>query len=273
MDIELGRFRAQLERPETIKFAAPIMLVPELFTTSRHMAVALGYLATIGWEVYAPDYRQALAREPGWERVGLERLVEVVGEALAAIGREAVVWGFGFGASVALKMAERPGAKAAVAVAPLIPGVRTALVTRLAQRWAIRRGAALKPPAGRALWEFLAGVEPRQRAALSEALVPDLSGAAAELARGAVSYAPAPRSAPRLIVAGDRDAYAPLEPLKAFAQSIGAPLSVIRGRGHWLLGGGGLERAVAEAHRFLVRALGQELLLLYPEQWPDESKG
>jgi len=31
-----------------------------------------------------------------------------------------------------------------------------------------------------------------------------------------------------------------------------------------------LERAINETQRFLVRALGQDLLLLYPEEWKNE---
>ena len=55
------------------------------------------------------------------------------------------------------------------------------------------------------------------------------------------------------------------------AASIGVALITAKGRGHWLIGGRGLERTIGEAHRFLVRALGQDLLLLYPEEW--KTKG
>ena len=43
------------------------------------------------------------------------------------------------------------------------------------------------------------------------------------------------------------------------------------GAGHWLVGGRALERAINETQRFLVRALGQDLLLLYPEEWKSEK--
>jgi hypothetical protein len=46
---------------------------------------------------------------------------------------------------------------------------------------------------------------------------------------------------------------------------------VVRGRGHWLIGGRALERAVAEVQRFLVRNLGGDLLLLYPEEWKESN--
>ena len=51
MDTVLGRFPTQAEVPEPLKFAWPIVVLPELFTTPRHLATMVGYFATIGWEV------------------------------------------------------------------------------------------------------------------------------------------------------------------------------------------------------------------------------
>ena len=79
------------------------------------------------------------------------------------------------------------------------------------------------------------------------------------------------RAVPRLIVAGDSDPFAPLENTGEFAARIGAAIRVVRGRGHWLIGGRALERAVAEVQRFLVRNLGGDLLLLYPEEWKEPN--
>ena len=50
-------------------------------------------------------------------------------------------------------------------------------------------------------------------------------------------------------------------------------LVAMRSRGHWLVGGRALERAINETQRFLVRALGRDLLLLYPEEWKSEEGG
>src|SRR5713226_836109 len=118
MDITLGRFHAQHERPEPLKFAWPIIVLPELFTTTRHLAVLIGYLATIGWEVYAPDVRAV-------GRIGFSAALALVEEVLATVGRDAIIAGHGAGGLLALKMAERPHVRAAVALAPLVPGFRT----------------------------------------------------------------------------------------------------------------------------------------------------
>ena len=55
MEITAGRFKLQLEQPQTVKFASPLLLLPDLFMTPRHLAVPIGYFASIGWEVYAAN--------------------------------------------------------------------------------------------------------------------------------------------------------------------------------------------------------------------------
>jgi pimeloyl-ACP methyl ester carboxylesterase len=276
MDLRIGRFPAQVERPEPIKFAWPIVLLPELFTTVGHLAILLGYLGSMGWETYAPNLRSAVGQglTPPLGRLRFSDLIALVEEALGAIGRDAIVLGHGIGGLLALKMAERPGVKAGVAFAPSIPGFRSPLFMRARNLPALWLGGLLKPPSGRALFDFVVDAEPYARAKLITNLVPDASAAAREVARGEVQLAPGDRAAPRLIVAGDSDPFAPLPRLTEFATAIGAQLKTLAGRGHWIIGGRALERAINEAHRFLVRSLGEDLLLLFPEEWktrPDES--
>ena len=271
METVLGRFPTQIERPEPTKFAWPIVLLPELFTTRRHLAILIGFLATIGWEVYAPDLRAAAGRDgtPALGRWSFEQLAGIAGEALEAIDREAIVLGHGLGGLVALKMAERPRVKASVALAPLVPGLRTPMFMRPGNLPAIWLKRPLKPPSGRPLLYMLTDVEPFQREGLIKAMVSDASVAAVEVVRDAIHIA-ANSSVPRLIMAGGSDPLVPPDRVAAFASQIGAQFKSLPGQGHWLVGGRAVERAVSEVHRFLVRSLGQELLLLYPEEWRDE---
>jgi pimeloyl-ACP methyl ester carboxylesterase len=286
METRLGRIPAECERPEPLKFAWPLMLLPELFTTARHLAVARGYFASIGWEVYAPDLRVAakaagtdMRASPlshGASRAssagGFDGFAALLAEALAALARDAIVIGHGLGGLLALSAVEQPQVRAAVALAPMLPGFRSALVTS-ATNWPARLfGRALKPPRGAVLFDLLADAEPFQREALMRALVADDARAALEVVRGGIKVggidlANNPRAVPRLIVAGDSDPFAPLDRTNEFAARVGAAVRVVRGRGHWLIGGRALERTVAEVQRFLVRNLGSDLLLLYPEEW------
>jgi pimeloyl-ACP methyl ester carboxylesterase len=289
METRLGRIPAQCERPEPLKFAWPLVLLPELFTTARHLAVARGYFASIGWEVYTADLRAAAEKarvDPHApdSRVGsFDGLAAILAEALTALGRDAIVVGHGMGGLLALRAAAHPQVRAAVALAPMLPGFRSPLVTGAAN-WPTRLlGRALKPPRRAVLFNLLADAEPFQREALVEALVADHPRAALEVVRGGVKFDESRfdetgpdgvrRAVPRLIVAGDSDPFAPLDQTSAFAARLGVALRVVRGRGHWLIGGRALERTVAEVQRFLVRNLGGDLLLLYPEQWKEPNDG
>jgi pimeloyl-ACP methyl ester carboxylesterase len=271
VDIELGRFAAQVERPEPIKFAWPIVLFPELFTTSRHLAVMLGYFATIGWEVYAPDLR-SVAGKDGAPELGALRFKDLrtmASEAIAAIGREVIVAGHGLGGLLAMSMATEPQIKAAVAIAPMIPGLRSSLVSGIGNRLALWRERPLSPPSGRTLFDFVADAESFQRDVMIAAMIPDAGPAAIDVVHGAVELPEASSGAPRLIIAGESDPFAPFDRVSSMADKISAKIVKIAGRGHWLIGGRALERAINEMQRFLVRALGQDLLLLFPEEWKE----
>jgi pimeloyl-ACP methyl ester carboxylesterase len=272
MDIELGRFPTTCERPEPLKFAAPIFLLPELFTTPRHLAIVLGYLASIGWEVYVPDLRAAFGKggTPPLAQLHFSDLVALAGEAIDALGRDAVVLGHGVGGLVAMKLSAHPRVKASVAYAPLIPGFRTPLISGFANRIATMRGREINPPRGRILFELIADSDPFTRDGSIKTMLPDSGRVAADVTNGTINFAGSEKSAPRLIVAGEQDIFAPFERTTEFAKSIGAKLAKINGRGHWLIGGRALERAINETQRFLVRALGQDLLLLYPEEWKND---
>jgi pimeloyl-ACP methyl ester carboxylesterase len=274
-DIELGRISAQRELPEPVKFAWPIMLLPELFATPRHLALVLGYLASIGWEVFVPNLRAAFGQDstPPLEKFHFNDLAALAGEALDSIGRDAVVLGHGVGGLVALRLSAHRRVKASVAYAPLVPGFRTPLAGGIGNRLATMWGRPIKPPRGRVLFELIADSDPFTRDGLINAMVPDSGALLTDVVSGAIEFAAADKAAPRLVVAGDSDIFAPLPQTKAFAESIGAKLATIAGRGHWLIGGRALERAINETQRFLVRALGQDLLLLYPEEWKNEPGG
>ena len=87
----------------------------------------------------------------------------MLAEALAALGRDAIVVGHGLGGLLALNAAEHPRVRAAVALAPMLPGFRSPLVMGAANWPARLLGRALKPPRGAVLFHLLADAEPFQR--------------------------------------------------------------------------------------------------------------
>ena len=272
MEIFLGPFNTQLERPQTLKFACPIMLIPELFASARHLAILAGYLASIGWEVYVPDLRNGAPNENpsapdansfASDRTGFAGALKLAEKALAALGRDAIVLGHGVGGLMALALAERPNVKAGVAFAPLVPGYRSPLWMRAGNLLALWRGLPLKPPTRRMLFELFADAEPFQRDNLIKALAPGSAQIARDVMRGECGFAQGRTTAMRLIIAGDCDVFAPHDRVARFAGEIGAQIATLNGRGHWIIAGRALERAITHTQRFIVRALGEELLMLY----------
>jgi pimeloyl-ACP methyl ester carboxylesterase len=262
MEAAIGRFNAQIERPGALKYTLPIMLLPELFTTQVHLAPLTGYLANSGWEVYVPDLRAAAGNDgtPALGRIDFQGKLALAEEALAAIGRDAIVIGHGLGGLLALALAERPHVRAAIALAPALPGFPSPLLLRMATLFALLRRRPLAPPRGRLLASFIANAETFQRKGLIDALVPDAGRIALECARGRIRLARFGQAAPRLIVVGDSDPFAPLHRASLLAGEIGARLVTLTGRGHWIIGGRAIDSVVSETERFLVRTLGPELL-------------
>jgi pimeloyl-ACP methyl ester carboxylesterase len=263
MDSAIGRFPAQIERPTPIKFASPIVLVPELFTTRIHLAALTGFLANNGWEVYAPDFRAVagLGGQRALARLDFHGAASLVEEAIAAIGRDVIVVGHGIGGLTALAMAERRHVRAAIALAPAVPGFPSPLLLRPATFLALLLRRPLAPPTGRGLASFIANAETFQRQGLVDALVPDAARVALECARGRIRLARFGEAAPRLIVVGDSDPFAPIERASLLAGEIGARLVTLAGRGHWLIGGRVIDLVVSETERFLIRTLGSELMI------------
>jgi pimeloyl-ACP methyl ester carboxylesterase len=153
---------------------------------------------------------------------------------------------------------------AAVAIAPAIPGFRSPVLGGLRNCVALITEGHLRPPTGRTLFEFVADAAPFQREALIKGLKPAHARALREVARGMVDLT-TDFVHPRMIITGDADIFAPHGRMIEFADAINAQLVTLQGRGHWLVGGRALERVVSELQRFLVKAIGRELLLLYPE--------
>ena len=260
MDIRLGRVPASRETPPTRKYARPLLLLPELFTTISHLSLLMGYLGSLGWEVFALD----LYASPDAARASFAQLVELVREAVGAAGEGAIVIGHGFGGLIALKLAAMPGTGAAVAIAPLPPRWASPLYAGWRNRVAPLIGRPLAPPSGRRLFELVADADPFQREALIRNLRPAPAIAVLEAARGALNLR-APEVRRCLVVTGDSDIFAPHDRVVRLATQLGAEIATLKGRGHWLIGGRGLERVIAETQRFLIKQFGQELLLLYSD--------
>jgi pimeloyl-ACP methyl ester carboxylesterase len=259
MEERLGQLNAQHEQPPARKFSRPLVLIPDLFATISHLSMLAGYFVSIGWEVYSIDPWHT----PNAPKANFDAVVCDVRKAILAVTRGPIVLGHGLGGLIALKLAEDGTAGAGVAFAPPPPGFASPLFASLRNRLAVWAGRSLSPPARRLLFELVADADPFHREAIIKGLRSGPS-AAFEITRCGLDLQ-ATSVSPRLIVCGDADIFAPFYRVERLAGELGVELATLKGRGHWLIGGRALERAVGETQRFLVKQLGEELLLLYPK--------
>jgi pimeloyl-ACP methyl ester carboxylesterase len=262
MDIVLGPMRAVVDRPQTLKFAFPIVLLPELFSPPAHLSLIAGYLVSIGWQVITIDLHTPPSNQ-NRDDANFVALMESLETALGAVGNESIVIGHGFGGAAALYCARFPMVKAAVALAPMVPGIRSPLLARRTGFGWFRRSRPRDLPDRRELLQLVSGADAFQREALIGSFVTCEIRPALGLAANARLLSAA--HAPRLIVCGDSDVFAPTERITQLAEELGAQCTILKSRGHWLVGGRALEPAIAEVQRFLVRELGEKLLLLYSD--------
>ena len=129
-----------------------------------------GHLVSLGWEVYLLDIHAASSRRfPASDAraTAFSTFLQNAQDALGNIGSPIVVAGHGLGGLLALKLAEAPSVRAAVALAPLIPGVSTPLLRR--RHWMrLGRSNATTLPVRRRIIDFVSDAEPFLRSLVQE---------------------------------------------------------------------------------------------------------
>jgi len=246
---------AETIHAEGPRYAASIVCVPGLWTSTAAWRGVASYLGHRGWECHLLD----ACAMPG----GIGARAAAVADYIATIGTPAILLAHDAGAYVALIAGSRREPPALVLLAPLSAGSRAARRLVIAPRRLLPLlvGRDVPPPSEHPTWLDLPD-------ALRVAALGDLRPDDAASVRDVVwARLGARRLAltSTLVVAGTRDALLPPEAARTFAHAAGADLRLIEGGGHWLLAGPSWQNAVATVHRWLVQRLGAPLLELYPE--------
>lgn len=233
----LAGVEADLYRAEAEKYAAPLLLLHGLWAEPRIWRGFGGYLAHRGWTSYALSWRGAAGN---WRE-----LLTLAQRAADELGG-AVAVGHDLGGLAAMALGQ---VRAAIAIAPLDVGSHT---HPFARSWRARvarwRGRPIAPPrleAQRVLGAVDAVAEP--------------SGWLDELAR--VELGPA-ANVPRLLIAGGIDPCLPRPRADDLARRQRAEIVVFEDAGRDLPYGPRWPQVATETHRWLVRRLGESLLLL-----------
>lgn len=258
MHKRIGQVEIDTVAAERSKFTAPLLLIHGLWCTSTVWFPSMGYLAHRGWDCHAVNLP---ARSPDTPPASsLREYLCALREVVLACDAPPVILGHDLGGLLALAQDLGPR-RAVVALAPLaaachradpipgLAGLRSRLIMALSDR--------LPPPRGRLAAAYFGNLPPHPTVAAPSAIVRELIDPHMQLPLGP--------QAPTLIVAGNADAVTAVETIEKLAHAVGADLQRIKG-GHALPWEPGWQERTAEIHRWLIRTLGDPLLVPLEEE-------
>jgi pimeloyl-ACP methyl ester carboxylesterase len=261
MQRRIGQISIETIAGESEKFVFPMVLVHGLWCTGAAWHRFMGYFAHRGWICHAIHLRgRDPATPPGSSPpVSAQELEADLRQVLAACPTPPVLLGHDTGAVLAL--ACRDAASAVVGIAPRLPealaGLDSPGAMHFANWWSVRRRGLLPPPRGSAAESYFGKQVPGGVVAETAAM----ARAFGALAR----KPPSTGAAPVLLLGGARDKISVPDRVEAMATRLGAEYASVDA-GHALPWDKGWEKRVGEVHRWLVKTLGEPLLMLRDEE-------
>jgi pimeloyl-ACP methyl ester carboxylesterase len=237
--------------PESERYRADLIFVHGLWVGAGvWRAVAAGF-AHRGWRCLLLD--TPAGRHDGtpasWPRF--------VAEVVRARPVKPIVIGHDAGALLALDLAAQGAVRGAIAVAPLLEGLRPILPALARTTLRLRRGSAVvAPPA----WDhpYFERIAPEHAAVVRESLAAE---SVSWLRQMETLTEPAAPTVPTLLVAQQADAVASQLLLEIAARGIEADFLRCQG-GHWPMLEGRTDDWITQLHRWLIKRVGHGLLIL-----------
>jgi pimeloyl-ACP methyl ester carboxylesterase len=238
----------------------------------QEMAAAL---SVRGWECWALDLRGRPGSRPidAMGKIRLQDYVEDVITAAHHLWAPPIVCGHDLGGLLALLTIAQIKPRAVICLAPLLPcswseSIRPpAPLVRFGAVPALLWGRPLFPPRFSMARDFLFnGMPPAVHAQIYSRLQPDSGTIARALVREPIPSLTPKDSRPVLVVGGGVDLMSPTAALRWLAQHLGTEYRDYPGQGHWFFTGEPGKILAGDAHRWLVRTLGETLLVALEEE-------
>jgi pimeloyl-ACP methyl ester carboxylesterase len=200
-------------------------------------------------------------------------VVERCIEATAAMEAPPIVVAHDAGAALALRLAPVVRAPAAVLIAPVLPGygARRALLGGVRRAAACVLGRSLGPPAGPAAAILFHGADAATRTLIESRVVEEDGRFLHDLLGGRTPRLEIAGRLPVLVASGHDDAVVPPAMARAVASDLGASVTLLPG-GHWLPVENGWRETIGQVHRWIIRTLGDPLLLYWEENDEGEAE-
>ncbi len=267
MKQQLATLTAEVTFPEREKFTAPLLLLPGLWTGGWVWNEVTWRFSQRGWECWALDcYQAEAASQRG--KISFAQQLHTITTALSSLDNAPIVLGFDVGSVFALLAAERIRPRAVVCIAPLLPcnwtpERRPALpLVRLMALPALLWSRPHPPPYRRMARDFLFhSVPTAMHNQLHAHLEPDSGHIVRTLTRDSVPLPAIPLPCPASIVWGQEDRMNAPAASRQLADFLHADSLIYPDQGHWLLSGPQAALLVTDVHRWLIRTLGEGLLL------------
>jgi len=234
--------------PESDRYRAELIFLAGLWVGSSIWRTIAAGFAHRGW-------RCVLLDRP--DPAGAEHWPAAVAEAVRARAAKPILVGHDAGALLALDLAARGLVRGAIAVAPLLDGLRPVVSPFARTLLPLRRATSpVAPPAPGST--YFAGVPAAQHELLRTCLHPEPVGYLRAVARLA---APAAPRAPTLLVAQQADEVASQLFVEICASGIKADFLRLQG-GHWPMLEARADDWITQVHRWIIKRLGHGLLIL-----------
>jgi pimeloyl-ACP methyl ester carboxylesterase len=265
----IGDLLVDISPPEKPKFKAPLVLLHGLWSDSSCWRQWASHFANLGWECWAANWRGRFESRALEVLGGLtfEGCVADLRRILRAAPAPPVLLAHGFGGLVAYIAAHREALSALVLVSTPppreIPMNPTRALTRLRLKYSplLWLGRPFRPEDKDLCRTWLASVPIELREEVCRRFVPEAGRLARAFFQRSIGLEPRHPGCPTLVVAGDSDQVVPLAAQQALAKRLDADIQVHPERGHWIIEEQGGETIVRDTHRWLVRKLGEEILL------------
>jgi len=255
--------------PAQAKFKSSLLLIHGLWSGVWCWQSWATHFCNLGWESVAIDLRrrspQHLMEIP--KGLTFDDCVRDLREVIDSFSAPPVLLAMDLGALIALKALEKPEGCTLILVSPSPPAnLATTQSRRLYRLWLkyrllilLKRSFRMDEKDFRA--NFLAPLPEDLQATLSQWTQPEPSALIREFFAPSVSLQTGPLACPLLVVAGSDDPLNPPATSQEIAQRFGGEFREYRGQGHWLIEHDG-ENIVRDIHRWIIRKLGEKILLL-----------